>query len=40
MRFSDDEVQYFVQSLIGGRFPVSEAGRLDAVVNILKIGKP
>ncbi|CDI74722.1 vacuolar ATP synthase subunit h, putative [Eimeria praecox] len=32
-RFSDDEVKYFVQSLIGGRFPVSEAGRLDALID-------
>ncbi|CDJ57653.1 vacuolar ATP synthase subunit h, putative [Eimeria maxima] len=36
-RFTDEEIQYFIQGLVGGRFPVSEAGRLDALVNILKI---
>ncbi|OEH75476.1 vacuolar atp synthase subunit [Cyclospora cayetanensis] len=37
--FPDDQVQYFVQGLIQQKFPVSESGRLDALVNILKIDR-
>ncbi|KAL8274791.1 hypothetical protein Esti_001266 [Eimeria stiedai] len=37
--FSEDEVKHFVHSLISNKFPVSELGRLDALVNILKIDR-
>ncbi|KAL8448718.1 hypothetical protein Emag_003844 [Eimeria magna] len=37
--FSEDEVQHFVLGLISNKFPVSESGRLDALVNILKIDR-
>ncbi|KAL8436067.1 hypothetical protein Efla_002057 [Eimeria flavescens] len=37
--FSENEVKHFVHSLISNTFPVSEPGRLDALVNILKIDR-
>ncbi|CDJ44878.1 vacuolar ATP synthase subunit h, putative, partial [Eimeria tenella] len=37
--FSEEQVTYFVQHLIAKKFPVSESGRLDALVNILKIDR-
>lgn len=37
--FSEDEVKYFVQSLTNNKFPVTESGRLDALVNIVKIDR-
>lgn len=41
--FTDNQVEYLIQGLLHGRaankFLLTEGGRLDAFVNLLKIGK-